>query len=210
MSKFVLKRLEVGPLKANCYLIGNKVTKEAIVVDPGGDPDYISQKLIDLTLTPVAIIATHGHFDHVLGAFALQNNYKIPFWMNEKDEFLLKRQDNTVSHFLGYTYDPPAKVNQDIGKRKKLKLADLEIDVIKTPGHTPGGMSLYIQSLNSVFVGDLIFKDGAVGRTDFGYSDLKELNRSIKKVLSLPKATKIFSGHGDETAVGAEEGYFDK
>jgi len=210
MSDFELERLEVGPLGANCYLICNLKTQEAVIIDPGGDPDFISQKLIDMDLSPVAIVATHGHFDHVLGAFALQINYKIPFLMSKKDEFLLNRQESTVSHFLGYKYDPPAEITKDLKDEKRFSLASFEIEIIKTPGHTPGSISLYIKAAETVLVGDLLFKDGAVGRIDFGYSNQSKLTSSINKILSLPIHTKIYSGHGEVTSVEQEKGYHSK
>jgi hydroxyacylglutathione hydrolase len=187
-----IETLVVGQMATNCYLV------DTIIIDPGDDAEYI---LSHLTTRPSLIIATHGHFDHIMAAFALQQALKIPFLMHKQDAFLLKKMQQAARHFLNIATDPPPRISRFI--RDGEKIGDLS--VLHTPGHTPGSISLVGDGV--VFSGDAIFADGAVGRTDHEYSDTSALSRSIQKILSLPPRTKIFSGHGHISSVKRERAY---
>lgn len=190
-----IETIEVGQMQANCYLVWDPKTLECLVIDPGDAGEYIIQKILDLKLDPQAVVATHGHLDHVMAATELVLAFNIPFLMNTKDVFLLDRQEATAQHFLGFKSDPPPKITGDLGKEKSLKFQNLVFEIIPTPGHTPGSVSLYCKEEAGVFVGDLIFANG-VGRTDFKYANETKLNTSIRKILALPDATMVYSGHG--------------
>jgi glyoxylase-like metal-dependent hydrolase (beta-lactamase superfamily II) len=137
------------------------------------------------------IVATHGHFDHIMAAYTLQRAYNIPFYIHEDDIFLLSRMQSSAEHFLGLkNVDPPPVPT-------KIK----NLPFIHTPGHTPGSICLYFKKNNVLFSGDTIFADGAVGRTDHEYSDPAALSRSVKKILSYPAGTRILSGHGEESKI---------
>jgi glyoxylase-like metal-dependent hydrolase (beta-lactamase superfamily II) len=206
-----LKRLVVGQLKTNCYLVFDDESKAAIIIDPGDDGDYIIRKISDLGLIPQKIIATHGHFDHILAATELQLAYGIPFLLHKKDEFLLSRMGNSAKHFLGVKTDPAPVVDHYLTEGEKVKIRnfqpkaghplDEKLEIIETPGHTPGSISLYDKLSKFAFVGDLFFADGSLGRSDFKYSDKDALSKSIKKVLKLDDNTIIYPGHGEEMKV---------
>jgi glyoxylase-like metal-dependent hydrolase (beta-lactamase superfamily II) len=183
-----METLVVGSMATNCYIAGG------MIVDPGDDAEYIISHLVT---KPTMIVATHGHFDHIMAAYALQLAYNIPFYIHEEDIFLLSRMQSSAKHFLGLKdVDPPPVPS---------KIKDLPF--IHTPGHTPGSMCVYFKKDKVLFSGDTIFAGGGVGRTDFSYSDKTALTRSILTILSLPPETKIFPGHGDETDVTHELQY---
>ena len=197
-----VKKLVVGQLQTNCYLVFDEKKSEAIIIDPGDGADYIIRILNDLDVRPTKIVATHGHFDHILAVNELKLAYKIPFLMNKKDEVLLKWMRKSCKFFTGFDPGPPPKVDKYLNKL--LKVGDLKFEIIETPGHSPGSVSLYSNKLGVVFVGDVIFAGGGVGRTDFKYSNRKDLEKSIKKLFKLPKNTIVYSGHGAETTIGEE------
>lgn len=199
----------LGELQTNCYLLWDDESKEAVVIDAADDGIAISDEIEKLQLKPKYILATHGHFDHNLGALDLKLIYKIPFCASQKDWFLLERQQETAKHFLKMEIKIPnlRNIDIDLDKKNKLKIGNKIIKIIKTPGHTPGGLSFLVDNL--LFSGDNIFEGGmVVGKTIFQYSSPKDLNNSIDKILKLPKETKILPGHENETSVEESRQYF--
>jgi len=197
-----VETLIVGNLSTNCYLVYSD--QKVIIVDPGDDTDFIIRKIKDLELEPQAIIATHGHFDHVLAVTELKLAFKIPFYIHKDDEFLLKRMSQTSKYFTGF--DPGPAPKPDNFLKENLKIGKDIFKVIPTPGHTSGSISLYAKGL--VFVGDLLFSGGGVGRTDLAGGSKELLNISIKKIIKLPKDTIIYPGHGGETTIAELQSYF--
>lgn len=197
-------RVVVGRLQTNCYLLINDKASQAIIVDPGDDADYIIRNISDERLTPTQIIATHGHFDHIMAATELQLAYNIPFLIHKKDEFLVGRLNETACYFIGVEGGLPPKINGHLKQEQKIKLGKLSFEIIETPGHTPGSVCLYNRKEEILIAGDLIFAGGGVGRTDFSYCNAKNLKTSIAKILELPKETAVYSGHGPETTIADE------
>ena len=136
-----------------------------------------------------------------MSVLELKLAFSIPFYLHKDDEFLLDRLDKTAMHFLRLDPGPPPDIEVFLKNKADIKVGDISLKVIHTPGHTPGSVTLYNKKEDAAFVGDLIFKDGLVGRTDFSYSDEDELKSSIRHILKLPSKTKIFSGHGEATEV---------
>jgi glyoxylase-like metal-dependent hydrolase (beta-lactamase superfamily II) len=195
--------LVVGQLQSNCYLVINEESDQAIIIDPGDDADYISQKLSDNRLKPTHLLATHGHFDHIMAVTDLQLMYNIPFLVHKKDEFLVKRMNETSLFFTGIRGGPPPKITKYITKNLKIELGNTTFSFLESPGHTPGGVCVFTKG--HIFTGDLIFADGGVGRTDFSYSSPHQLSESIGKVLAYPDKTLLFPGHGGSTTVKDEK-----
>lgn len=201
-----MKTLVVGQLQSNCYLIWDTDSLEALIVDPGDNGDYIATVIQDLRLRPTQIIATHGHFDHILAAFELQRAFQIPFLIDKQDVFLLKRMRATAGHFLGYQVtDPPPEPTRYLNDFRSIQIGTCNITVIPTPGHTPGSISLYAKEQKWLFTGDTIFADGGVGRTDFPYASTTDLAQSIKKIFKLPENVRLYPGHGRESTIKAEK-----
>ena len=202
-----IESLRVGQLETNCYLVFCPKTKEAVIIDPGDAGDFISQKILDLKLKPKLILATHGHFDHILAVTELKLAFNIPFLMHKDDLFLLKRVKRTAEYFLGYPVDLPPAVDQYLTKREVVTFGEEKLKVIETPGHTPGGVSLFAKGV--LFSGDTLFCQG-VGRTDFSYCSYKDLMKSLQKLFKLPGKTVVYPGHGSETNLVAEQSFFRK
>jgi glyoxylase-like metal-dependent hydrolase (beta-lactamase superfamily II) len=134
----------------------------------------------------------------------IQLSLKVPLYIDEKDIFLVKRLKETARHFLGYE---PYVINPTIVEPlldEDLKIGPFSLKVIRTPGHTPGSVSYYIQEEQTVFTGDTLFM-GAIGRTDLSYSDKSDLLTSLTALYRLPEETVVYSGHGDETTILAEK-----
>jgi len=195
-------------MEANCYVLIDPDSRQALVIDPGEEAQYIAEQLRLLHAVPCTILATHGHFDHILAAFELQMIFHIPFRLHEADTFLVKRMRESAEHFLGRAVvEPPPKVSAPLSDKEKITVGRYELTVCHTPGHTPGSVCFYAKKQHVIFVGDTIFSQGGVGRTDFSYSDAKKLNDSIRTILSFPNNTIIYPGHGDETTVIQEKQY---
>lgn len=213
MNDLTIRTLVVGQLQCNCYLITEGTTKDTIIIDPGDDADYIEDQINTFNLNPKIILATHGHFDHVLGITQLQLNHQIPFLIHQKDVFLLKRSEDSANYWLKTKYQADwvsPQPNGFLDPSRPLNVGEATLEIIETPGHTPGSVCLYLEGLNCLFVGDLIFAQGGVGRTDYSYGNKNDLNKSIQKILTLPKQTIIFPGHGAITTVAEAAIYFNK
>ncbi len=207
-SECVVAPLVVGQLAENCYLFADKDEKEAIIIDPGDAGDYIIDALQKMQLTPIAILATHGHFDHIMAAFELQTAFSLPFLIHGEDVFLVKRMSETAKHFLGITIsDPPPVITRILTDGERIACGKQTLIVVHTPGHTPGSVCFSVKGRDIVFVGDTIFADGGVGRTDFSYSRPQALSVSIKRILSFPLHTVLYSGHGEQTSVEKEKAF---
>ncbi|MBI3379572.1 MBL fold metallo-hydrolase [Candidatus Gottesmanbacteria bacterium] len=188
--------LVVGQMQENCYLVYDPKSLETIIIDPGDDADYIERIIADKKLNPIQIIATHGHFDHIMAVTELKFAYRIPFNIHKGDDFLVKNMASSVKHFLGITADPPPIIDGYLNSDEKIRIGESYLEIIETPGHTPGSICLYNKKENILITGDLLFADGGVGRTDFSYSDGEELQKSLKKIFKLSSKTQIYPGHG--------------
>jgi len=183
-----------GPLKQNCYIVASKCHK-CVVIDPGSDPDGIAEIFDELCLKPVAVICTHGHFDHIGAVFELQERYKIPFYLNKKDYPLVKRANlyQLVSQSKIAIKIP--KNYTDLTEHRVIVVDELEFEVLDTPGHTDGSVCIKVK--NSLFTGDTILKKKA-GRFDMVGGNQKALSLSIKKLVrGLPGSITCYGGHGE-------------
>jgi glyoxylase-like metal-dependent hydrolase (beta-lactamase superfamily II) len=196
-----IKNLKLGRMETNCYILYDEEFRTATIIDPGDDCDFIINQINSLDITPQRIIATHGHFDHNMAAFELQFAFKIPYLISEKDYNLLKKMPLSAKYFLNINGVTFPKSVSFLKKSKKLDIGNNFLEIIELPGHTPGGIGLYNKIEKILFSGDVIFKNGIIGRYDFSYSDKKKLLSSIDRVLSLPSDTIIFPGHGEKTSV---------
>lgn len=199
-----LRRLTLGQLSTNCYVIYDPQNKEAIIVDPADDADYVTRVLFDLRLTPTKIVATHGHFDHVLAVMELKLDYNIPFCMNKKDDFLVKKIGSLSKYDSSYKDQLVPTTDENLDIRCSMG-NNWNITVIPTPGHTPGSMTLYYKKGKFALVGDTIFAKGGLGRVDFSYSDPSKLKASVYKLMLLPDDTVIYPGHGSSFILGDEK-----
>lgn len=206
MSKnsYHVETLSVGQLATNCYIVFDTKTKDAVIIDPGDDGNYIAEKILALQIHPHAILLTHGHFDHMLGAYELQKILNIPVYMNKKDNFLVQRMKESAEYYLHRAIVEQKPILRAISA-KKLVFGTISVDIIDTPGHTPGSVSFVFPDMHAVFTGDTVFAEGGVGRTDFWYSSQEKLDNSVKKIFLLPEDYSMYPGHGKISTIGQEK-----
>jgi glyoxylase-like metal-dependent hydrolase (beta-lactamase superfamily II) len=199
-----IEKLIVGQLQTNCYLAYEEQTREGVIIDPGDDAEYILNRVRDLEIKPLYILATHGHFDHVLAVLELKLALKTPFLINEKDLFLLKRAVGSAKFFTGEKDALKPLVDKYIKENDRISFGKKgELKVIDSPGHSPGGV--VFESRGVVFTGDTLFKQG-MGTTQYSYCSETALLNSIKnKLFKLPDETIVYPGHGEETTIGEEK-----
>lgn len=193
-------KMPLGQLQTNCFLLMEN--SECLIIDPADEATFILEEIQRRKLKLVGLLATHGHFDHVLATGEIQRSIPVPLYLFKEDQFLIRRLNETAKYFLGfdpYALEPEKCVYL---QEKKMKIGEFNFEIIKTPGHTPGGCCFYFEKENIVFSGDTLFRDG-IGRYDFSYSDRNILRQSVKKILSLPGETKVLSGHGEQTSVSS-------
>ena len=193
--------LRLGQLQTNCYIV--HCGGEAVIIDPADETEFIAEKIQRLNLKLSAILATHGHFDHVLAAGELQMIFNIPFYIHQSDKFLLKEMNFSASFWLKNKFNYPLpKEIIELKNDFRFKFGDCRLNVMETPGHTPG--SVCFLSDGVIFSGDTLFKNG-VGRTDFAYSDETNIEKSLEKIFRLPSETLVYSGHGEKTTINEEK-----
>jgi glyoxylase-like metal-dependent hydrolase (beta-lactamase superfamily II) len=198
----IIKELVVGPLMANCFICGCSKTKEAVVIDPGGDADTILLSLADSKLKVKYIINTHGHFDHVSANGKMKDATGADILIHPLDAPMLEKLSSNAA-FFGVSVENSPPCDQTLEEDDTVSFGDITLKVIHTPGHTPGGISLYTNGI--VFVGDTLFA-GSIGRTDFPGGDFNTLISSIKtKLFNMEDDIRVFSGHGPETSIGVEK-----
>ena len=189
--------LSVGEIQANCYVVSSKATHNAILIDPGDEYLKIKAFLDKKKLTARLIVHTHGHIDHIQA----DNEFNLPIYVHRLDVELLKNPDKNLSSFLSHPFSVTANI-KPIEDLDTITLDDMALQVMHTPGHTPGGICL--KSDNAVFSGDTLFS-GSIGRTDFPGASCQQLIQSIKeKLLILPDTTIIYPGHGPHSTIGKE------
>ncbi|HOZ80999.1 MAG TPA: MBL fold metallo-hydrolase [Candidatus Woesebacteria bacterium] len=192
------KILTLGELETNCYLVWETETKEAIIIDPADEGEFIADECERLRLKVKSIGLTHGHFDHVLGAMSLSLIFKVAVGYSFLDKFLLKRQNDTVKYFLKKTIRIPSFKNEiDLDQIEAINLGQDSLKIIKLPGHTPGGIGFYNQKDNWIISGDTVFADG-IGSYDHKYSNKSDLLLSVNKIRKLNEVL-ILPGHGEST-----------
>jgi len=202
MSLAMFWHREVGPLACNCYVVGDDATKEAIVIDPGGDASALIEVLVELELRVTAIVATHAHFDHLIAAEAVRAHTGAPFYMHRDDRPLLDWFQESALMFLGMETGPPPEVDNDLSEGDLLKAGAAELTILHTPGHSPGSVVLVGDA--AVFSGDTLFA-GSVGRTDLPGGDTQTLIDAVKhKLFTLGSDLAVYPGHGPATTLERE------
>lgn len=198
----ILKELAVGPIMANCFILGCEETHKAAVIDPGGDAERILDTLKRSGLDAVVIVNTHGHFDHVGANAEVKKATGAEILIHEADAPMLSSLSSSAAAFgLSCSDSPPP--DRRISDGDTVSFGTLTLKVLHTPGHTPGGISLHIEEM--VFVGDTLFS-GSIGRTDFPGGDYDTLISSIRtKLFPLGDAVDVFTGHGPATTIGREK-----
>ncbi len=193
--------LVVGRLQTNCYILQSG--HEAIVIDPGDESDRIIKFLATLNVRTKQIVATHAHFDHVLGVDGVRQATNTSFLIHEDDLGILQSMQERVKLLMGLKVGPPPSVDSFVKENDVLTVGDESLKVIHTPGHSPGSISLH--GKDNVLTGDALFNQ-SIGRTDTPGGDTETLLKSIKdKLFRLQDNTAVYPGHGPETTIGDEK-----
>ncbi len=197
----------VGALQVNCFILGCKKTNEAIVIDPGGDPEVIISFLEENKLKLKYILNTHCHFDHVAANFDLKQYSKAKILIHPYDAQAITNISATAMMFGIHIKDsPPPDIMINEGDFIYVG-EEIILKTIHTPGHSPGSCSFILEGYDIVFVGDTLFA-GSIGRTDLPGGDYNTLINSVKtKLFILPDETKVLTGHGPHTTIGYEKKY---
>lgn len=205
MAPLKIEQYVVGSVQTNCYFAINDDTKEVLIIDPGASAEKLAEKVKEEQLRPVAILLTHGHFDHAGGAGKLSELLQVPVYAEEHEKETLETPELNLSGWEGrsdiYHADYFLKDEEEID------LAGFHIRVLHTPGHTVGGCCYYFSYQNAVFGGDSLFCS-SIGRTDFPKGSASQLIRAIEqKLMILPDETAVYTGHGEMTTIGTERRY---
>ena len=199
---YLLRQLVLPPISTNCYLLTCVESGQTVIIDPAS----MALKIIDLidreSLLPLAIINTHGHWDHIGANRQLAEHYQLPIMIHALDQPLLSKRWHNMAAVFRADGDG-GSAGRLLADGEMIEVGQLSLQVLHTPGHSPGSICLYGAGL--LFSGDTLFA-GDVGRTDLPGGDEGQLRASIqKKLLVLPKEIKIFPGHGPKSSIGQEK-----
>lgn len=194
----IIKKLILGPFSVNCYIV--KAKGLSFMIDPGSDFITVDRFLKSEKIIPEFILNTHGHYDHIGAVPDILGSYNIPFYIHRKEEEIIIDPGKNMSSFFGGN-------TLSLKTYKLIDESDIKffnnkgIDIINTPGHTPGSISIRVQ--DCLFTGDLLFK-GAVGRTDLPGGNVKDIINSLKKLLNFKRDLSVYPGHGESSTLEAE------
>jgi hydroxyacylglutathione hydrolase len=199
----IVDMLVVGPLQCNCVILGDQLSKTAIVVDPGDEVDRIVEALARHELRAVAIVTTHAHIDHVGGIADLKARTGAPALLHRADEPLYQALAEQAE-WLGVSPPEVAKIDGGLDATTRLSVGTAAVTVLHTPGHSPGSVCFQIADQRLVLSGDTLFA-GSIGRTDLWGGSFEQIIASIRtQLLALPDETSVIPGHGQATTIGQE------
>jgi glyoxylase-like metal-dependent hydrolase (beta-lactamase superfamily II) len=200
----ILKTLVVGPFASNCYIVGSESSKQGIIIDPGAEAKLILRTVNDLGLTIHLILITHAHIDHIGALAPVKEGTGAKFAIHEAEAAAgLGMFSRMLSSMSGGSFSQPPKPERLLKDGDNIDIDDLSFTVLHTPGHSPGGISLYGHGI--IFSGDTLFNHG-IGRTDFPGCSYEQIMDSIKsKLMTLPDETIVYPGHGPATTIGEEK-----
>lgn len=193
-----VQTLPVGMLEVNCYLAWDPSTARGVIIDPGDDAADIVAAVTAAGFTPVAVVLTHGHVDHIRAVGEVCRRFGIAVFIHPAERQLYLSPLNALLPWLPAAADLPEPLPEAVDG------FGLGIEVLPTPGHTPGCVCFWIPAAGVLFSGDTLFC-GGVGRTDLPGGSLTDLERSLREVLYvLPAETRVYPGHGAPTTIGSE------
>lgn len=198
----IIKKLPVGPIMANCFILGCEETRKAAVIDPGDETDKILLTLASEQLTVEQIINTHCHFDHAGGNKKMKDATGAPLVLHALEIPVLENLESSAARW-GLAMEASPAPDRTVADGDTITFGNIALKVIHTPGHSPGGICL--QAGDVLFAGDTLFA-GSIGRTDFPGGDHQTLLSSIReKLFSMDDDVRVYCGHGPETTIGVEK-----
>jgi hydroxyacylglutathione hydrolase len=203
--KLAIRMMVLGPVQTNCFFLINEDTKEVLIIDPADRAQKIIEWINSEGLKPVAILLTHGHFDHIMGMAGVKNEYHIPVYASKDEVEVLANPQLNVSTMMGACISLTA--DELFADGDVLELAGMKLKVISTPGHTIGSVCFYMEEEKVLISGDTLF-EASVGRSDFPTGSSRQLIESIKtRLFVLPDDTDVFPGHGGTTSIAYEKAH---
>lgn len=196
----------VGSLATNCYILICEQTHKALIIDPGfpaEEANDILNEILQNGFKVEKILNTHGHVDHIIGNEILKRLTKSKILIHRNDALMLIDPSKNLSSMLGLDIISP-KADRLLEEGDIIKVGNLELEVIHTPGHTEGSISLFCEKEKVVFTGDTLFA-GSIGRTDLPGSSFEKMMHSLKKLMNLSDETVVYPGHGGKTTIGREK-----
>ena len=199
--KIIIHRITAGPFQENGYIIHGEGKSDCIIIDPGDSPELYIKEIKNSKLKPIGIVNTHGHIDHVHAIQPLKDHYSIPFYIHKEEKMIIDHYPQGCLMY-GIVPNEKPKVDHWLKNENSIAIGDYKIEIIHTPGHTPGGVCYQLNS--DIFTGDTLFK-GSIGRTDFPGGDYNALMDSLKYLIeNVSGDTKVHSGHGYSTTIENE------
>ncbi len=201
--RMITETFPVGPLQCNCTILGDPITRKAVVIDPGGDAEQILERLRQHQLEVVHILHTHAHLDHFMASGKMKEATGATLSLHPEDRMLWDHLEDQC-RFFGIPYEPVPAPDKELEHEEEVTLPNCCGVAIHTPGHTPGSMCFHFESEQLLVAGDTLFQ-GSIGRTDLWGGDYSTIERSIRERLyTLDEATQVVTGHGDPTSIGRE------
>jgi hydroxyacylglutathione hydrolase len=200
----LVRTVPVGPLQCNCSIVADVEAGEAIVVDPGDEPEKILKVLADTKCRAVALLHTHGHFDHIGGTAAVRRSTGAPIRIHPADRPLYDALPEQAG-FFGISAEPPLPPDGGLTDGESIPFGRFDLQAIHTPGHTPGSTCFHLGGEAAIlFSGDTLFRR-SIGRTDLWGGDTDTILSSIReKLFGLAPETRVVCGHGPDTTIGEE------
>jgi glyoxylase-like metal-dependent hydrolase (beta-lactamase superfamily II) len=198
----IFEAITVGSYMSNCYIVASDKTKEAVIIDPGAEFNRIDSEIVELGVKPKMILLTHAHGDHIGAVLEFVEKYNIPVYIHEDDAKALVDSDINLTKVL---FRKEVTINPDVKLKDgdKIVLGDLEFEIIHTPGHTLGGISIKVE--NIMMTGDTLFNK-SIGRTDFPGGSFDQIIDSIKnKIFKYDDETIVYPGHNAPTTIESEK-----
>ena len=203
VSELIVETLPVGHLQCNCTILGDPVSRKAIVVDPGGDAELLIERLLELDLQVERIIHTHAHLDHFLASGKLKEVTGAKLALHRDDLFLWDMLEDQCRMF-GIPFEKPPPPDQWLEHEEEIEVKGVQGKALHTPGHTPGSMCFLFEKQKLLIAGDTLFQ-GSIGRTDLWGGDYQKIEESIReKLYTLDEDISVITGHGEPTSIGHE------
>ena len=203
VSELIVETLPVGHLQCNCTILGDPVSRKAIVVDPGGDAELLIERLLELDLQVERIIHTHAHLDHFLASGKLKEATGAKLALHRDDLFLWDMLEDQCRMF-GIPFEKTPPPDQWLEHEDEIEVKGVQGKALHTPGHTPGSMCFLFEKQKLLIAGDTLFQ-GSIGRTDLWGGDYQKIEESIReKLYTLDEDISVITGHGESTSIGHE------
>ena len=196
----VIKKLVVGPLENNCFIVADEKIKECIVIDPGDEPDRILDLIKENDFQVKYIVCTHAHFDHIAAISEIKEATRATIVLH-RDDVGIYNSSKEHARLWGFELESQPAPDRFVSEGDSVEVGDLRFEVLHAPGHSPGGICLYGEGI--VITGDTLFA-GSVGRTDLPGGDIRKLKQSFKRLMSLADEVRVLPGHGPESTIGRE------